>query len=119
LLWNAVIRQETGVLRFCFAGGMRVKPGSGLLLRAAYLGNVEVARLLLAHGADLHETDTEGNMAVHQAASEGRRDLMDLLIREGASLTTKNKEGRTAVDVARVAGYVEWADEWERKPATK
>ena len=93
--------------------------GSGLLLRAAYLGNVEVARLLLAHGADLHETDTEGNMAVHQAASEGRRDLMDLLIREGASLTTKNKEGRTAVDVARVAGYVEWADEWERKPATK
>ncbi len=119
LLWNAVIRQETGVLRFCFAGGMRVKPGSGLLLRAAYLGNVEVARLLLAHGADLHETDTEGNMAVHQAASEGRRDLMDLLIREGASLTTKNKEGRTALDVARVAGYVDWADEWERKPATK
>ena len=119
LLWNAVIRQETGVLRFCFAGGMRVKSDIGLLLRAAYLGNVEVARLLLAHGADLHETDTEGNMAVHQAASEGRRDLMDLLIREGASLTTKNKEGRTALDVARVAGYVEWADEWARRTATK
>ena len=119
LLWDAVICQETGVLRFCFAGGMRVKPGSGLLHRAAYTGNAEVARLLLAHGADVHESNAEGNQAAHQAASEGRRDLMDLLIREGASLSTKNKEGRTALEEARKAGYLDWADEWERRAARK
>ena len=119
MLWKAVIRQDTGVLRFCFAEGMRVKAGSGLLLRAAYSGNAEVARLLLVHGAEIYETDAEGNLAVHRAASEGRRELMDLLIREGASLTTKNKKGRSALEEAREAGYVEWADEWERKTAPK
>ncbi len=119
LLWNAVIGQETGVLRFCLAQGLRVKPGSGLLLRAAFLGNVEVARLLLDHGADVHEADAEGDLAVHVAAMQGRREMVDLLIQEGASLTTKNKEGRSALEEARESGYVEWADGWERRAVLK
>ncbi len=61
-----------------------VEGGSTALLFAARSGDVESARLLLAAGADVHDTAADGNPALVVAAHGGHGSLAALLLRAGA-----------------------------------
>lgn len=51
---------------------------------AAFIGNLETVRLLLAHGADPHRFDQNSETALHYAAWGGNADVARLLLAAGA-----------------------------------
>ena len=58
--------------------------GSTPLLFAARSGDLESARLLVAAGADVHDTAADGNTALNIAAHSGHGSLAAFLLAEGA-----------------------------------
>lgn len=82
---------------------MRVQP-----LHAAAAGrHLEIARLLLAHGADANARQQGGFTPLHAAAQNGQADLVRLLLAHGADPAQATDDGRRAVDFAREGGHVE------------
>jgi len=71
---------------------------------AAFHGHVEMARLLLANGADVHATAYENNhettAAVVLAAWEGGIDMLRLLLEHGADPDSKSSNGVTPLSTA-------------------
>jgi uncharacterized protein len=63
---------------------------------------VDVARLLLARGADVRHRQEGGFTALHEAVQGGNRDLVAALLDAGADPLAAADDGRTAVDLARV-----------------
>ena len=61
-----------------------VEGGSTALLFAARSGDLESARLLVAAGADVHDTAADGNTALNVAAHSGHGSLAAFLLAEGA-----------------------------------
>jgi len=62
--------------------------------------DVEMVRLLLALGADVHQRGTgmnDGKTVLMQAALEGQQKIVDLLLEAGADLHAVDAAGRTAV----------------------
>eukprot|EP00210_Caulerpa_lentillifera_P001028 g991.t1 len=64
--------------------------------------NITAAAELIAQGADVNETDTMGNTALHVAAAYGCQEALILLIGNGANSTLCNKNGRRPSDVVCV-----------------
>ena len=78
---------------------------SGLtLLERAVLGNqVDIARLLIARGADVNRADRIGFTPLLYAASIdfGDSAMIDLLLKSGARAGVRTRDGLTALDLAR------------------
>jgi ankyrin repeat protein len=78
----------------------------GLLTRQG-----EVARVLLAHRADVNFKQGEGVTALHEAAQSGDLDVVHMLLDAGADPDARTGKlddgtsGRTALDLAREAGH--------------
>lgn len=53
--------------------------GATALHHAAAKGHVEIARLLIAHGADLERTDRKGRTPLMIAMAQGRTDVVKLI----------------------------------------
>lgn len=72
------------------------------LTMAAMRGDVEVARLLRQHRADVNATDAAGNtpLMFAAAADHGRPEMVDFLLQSGARVNARNKVGETALDWA-------------------
>jgi len=68
--------------------------GETLLLNALNCGNVELAKVLLAHGADLHARDERGNTPLHQVAGRDTT-LVRMLLDAGADPGATNNHGAT------------------------
>ena len=81
---------------------------SSVIHRRACVGGVDIARLLIAQGADVDAASDNDFRAIHFAALYGRRDLAEILVTAGAdtlaaagetglpflmTLTQCNKEG--------------------------
>lgn len=79
-------RHGTGMLSTTSPAGAEIFRAGGFtpLLFAARNGNTESARLLLATGADLHETAADGNTALLVAAMSGHGRLAELFLDSGA-----------------------------------
>ena len=58
---------------------------------------------LLDNGAGIDDTDSNGNAALHLAATKGYPEVAMLLLEYGANLDIKNKNGHTAVELAKLA----------------
>ena len=82
-------------------GGGRPFPGDAAHPRLRR-GHIEVARLLLARGADPNAQDATGRTALAAAAEYGDPELVRVLLQAGADPERKDGEGRTAA--ARVRG---------------
>jgi len=54
------------------------------LLEAAYKGLTEVAKALIAAGADVNQADNDGWTPLHWAAGEGHTEVAEALIAAGA-----------------------------------
>ncbi len=67
---------------------------------AGVFNNVDMAQLLLIHGAHVDQRDSFGNIALHWAAERGSMEMMRLLIAKGATVDAVNKQGITPLMVA-------------------
>ena len=77
--------------------------GSTPLLFAARSGDVESARLLIAAGADVHDTMADGNTALVIAAHSGHGSVAGLLLEQGAD-PNADPLGYTALHAAVLRG---------------
>ena len=74
------------------------------LLDAAEAGDVELAKRLLAAGADAAAADPVfGNTPLHEAAAGGHVEVVRLLCRDAvpATLSALNKDGLAPIDLAK------------------
>lgn len=67
--------------------------GTTALMRAAYIGDVEIAKLLIDNGARVNDKDIGGATALHIAARRGNTAMVELLMKYGANPEIKDKEG--------------------------
>jgi ankyrin repeat protein len=104
-----------GVQEALLAAGARVSAtdasGATPLHWAALNGDLEFARLLLEHGADVEaQARGEGMTPLHAAAAGGDVDLVELLLERGADAGARDRAGRRPLDVARISNSAEAAD---------
>jgi uncharacterized protein len=67
---------------------------------AAFNGNMQIADLLLTHGANPDHRDRFGNTALHWAAAAGHADMVHRLIEAKAAINPQNKQGITPMMLA-------------------
>lgn len=65
------------------------------LMRAAYRGHVEIAKMLISSGANLGIRDRGGATALHIASRAGHDAIVTLLIKYGADVNAVDNEGWT------------------------
>ena len=76
---------------------MKVTP----LHSAAAARQVEIARVLIAHGANVNATQVEsGFTPLHEAALNGNLEFARLLLEHGADVNAKMKDGKTPLGFA-------------------
>ena len=71
--------------------------------RAVLANEVEIARQLLKHGAEVNRVGRDGMTPLLYAASidYGDSEMINLLLSSGAQLSARNKEGLSALDLAK------------------
>ena len=69
-------------------------------------GHVQVARLLIEHGADPAAKSKDGTTPLHRASEEGQMDVALLLIEHGADAAAQGKNGTTPLHRASERGHV-------------
>ena len=79
--------------------------GETPLHRACYNGHLDVVRVLLEAGADLHATDNGGRTPLHRACDNGHLDVVRVLFEAGADLHATDDGGRTPLHLACDNGH--------------
>lgn len=75
--------------------------GWTLLHHAAHCGNLDIIRLLVAKGHDIHARDTTcGRLAAHIAAREGHTETVEYFLNKGVSVDETDKVGWTMLHYA-------------------
>jgi len=83
-------------------------------------GSTEATRCLLAHGADPHIVDENGNTVLHEAVDFMALEEVKLLLRAGCDANKQNKSGLTALHVVLVnMAEDEQKSVWERNHTLK
>lgn len=77
-----------------------VVPPPPPLLQCCIDNTVELAEVLVDHGADLNARDIEGWTPLHAASATGNVTMINLLLDNGASLVTINHDDKMPIDVA-------------------
>ena len=72
-------------------------------------GHVEIAQLLLAHGADPTAQDEDRWSPLHFASQNGHVEVAQFLVEHGADPTAQIKDGRSPLHLASQNGHVEVA----------
>jgi ankyrin repeat protein len=67
---------------------------------AAAMQNLELARLLIARGANVNCRGEEGVTPLHEAAGNGQIELVKLLLANGANVNAKDDQGKTPLATA-------------------
>lgn len=75
------------------------------LHEAASRGDTEIARALLAGGADVNARDIDGATPLIAAVEKGQRDVVRLLLASKTDVNAKNGGGQTALHVAAIVGH--------------
>ncbi len=70
-------------------------------------GRNEIAKLLIAKGANVNAKDGNGSTPLHYANT---KEIAEPLIAEGANVNAKNKDGKTPLDLAIQVRNTELAD---------
>jgi ankyrin repeat protein len=84
----------------------RVQP-----LHSAVAGHhFEIARTLLAHGAEVNACQSGGFTPLHGAAQSGQLEMIQLLLEHGADVQVKSFDGKLPADLAVEQGHTQAAD---------
>jgi ankyrin repeat protein len=86
---------------------------------AAAMGNLELARLLIARGANVNCRGEEGVSPLHEAAGSGQIELAKLLLDHGADLNAKDDKGKTPLTIALERKQTEMAKFLRERKATQ
>ncbi|MCK5605998.1 ankyrin repeat domain-containing protein [Candidatus Pacearchaeota archaeon] len=109
LRWAAA-NGDRMTVQFLLKNGARVNEnssgieGSLPLLLAARIGDTEMARLLLEHGASLLSKDRGGMCVLMVAAETGNFGVAELLVESGIDVNVRDNSGSTALMAAAEAG---------------
>ncbi|HEY2962359.1 MAG TPA: ankyrin repeat domain-containing protein [Pyrinomonadaceae bacterium] len=76
---------------------MKVAP----LASASAAGQYEIARVLIAHGANVNARAAGDFTPLHESAASGRMEFARLLLDHGADVNARTTDGKTPVDYAR------------------
>ena len=76
---------------------MKVAP----LASASAAGQYEVAKKLIAHGANVNSRASSDFTPLHESAARGQLEFATLLLENGADLNAKTADGKTPLDYAR------------------
>ena len=68
---------------------------------AAYQGDLDEVRRLVASGVNLDEADYDGRTCIHLAASEGKEEVVRFLIARDVNTNPKDRWGGTPYDDAK------------------
>jgi len=71
------------------------------LVTAAYEGEFDLVRTLIAAGADPNVTNEHGDTAVMLAAEHAYNSIVEFLLDHGTNINAKDHDGDTALDIAR------------------
>jgi ankyrin repeat protein len=85
--------------------GKHSTSGESPLRMAAKDGLIELAKLLIAHGAEVEATDNAGNTALHCAVVSGKRAMVELLLSRSADMNAKGCFANTPLHAAAESGY--------------
>jgi uncharacterized protein len=80
--------------------GIDSTSGRTALDYAASFNNIEMAKLLLDHGAHVDARDTSGSTALHWAAERGNLEVMRMLLESKANVDAANRQGITPLMLA-------------------
>lgn len=67
----------------------------GALLKASRNGHTDVVKLLVAHGANIHQTGDGIETALHWAAEFGKDEICQILLDKGAEIDARDRYGVT------------------------
>jgi len=89
--------------------------GATPLHKAAFGGNIEVAKYLISKGADINDTCDEGLTPLHYTAldtgkteeDDGKVKVAKLLVSKGADINAKTLRGNTPLDISENEGPYE------------
>ncbi|XP_061605045.1 protein phosphatase 1 regulatory subunit 27 [Phyllopteryx taeniolatus] len=73
--------------------------GMAALHEAVLTGNLEVVKLLVKYGADVHQRDEDGWTPLHMACSDGFPEIASYLLSVGASADAENESGEKPTDL--------------------
>ena len=76
---------------------MKVAP----IASASAAGQLEIARALIAHGANVNSRAAGDFTALHESAASGRLEFAKLLLDHGADVSAQTSDGKTPLDYAR------------------
>ncbi|XP_063422906.1 ankyrin repeat and protein kinase domain-containing protein 1-like [Mytilus trossulus] len=76
--------------------------GRRALHYAVEVGNLDMVRILMKHGAPLNYSDNKGYQAIHIATQNGDTEMLNFLISHGANVSSAKtlKEGYTPLHIA-------------------
>jgi ankyrin repeat protein len=74
---------------------------------AAAGSRVEIARLLIAHGAPVNARQAEGFAPLHSAAQNGSLEILQALLDAGAEVNVRDAEGKTPLAFAQAEEHSE------------
>ena len=74
---------------------------------AALRGRIEMAQLLVAHGADINSRSAFERTPLHIASAEGHLEVADWLLDSGADVNPHDKNDNTPLDLAAAGGRLE------------
>lgn len=87
---------------------IRNKGGLTALHAAAYGGNLDTVKLLVAKGADVNDSKNFYHMSpLHAAAEEGHADVVAVLLAQKAEIEAKERNGYTPLTQAG------WRSHWD------
>ena len=81
--------------------------GKTPLSNACYNDNIEVAKFLIEHGADVNSKDRDWYTPLYWACYKENIELVKLLLEQGADVDSKNKKGETPLYWACKKGNTE------------
>jgi ankyrin repeat protein len=107
---DAAQENETEKVRMMMEAGVDVDSFSRGVYRAidaaTIMGHLDMVRLLLEAGSDVHATNVEGRTVLHHANDAGHGvELNRLLLDHGAEVNVQDKRGATPLHFA-----AQWAD---------
>ncbi|KAM8824467.1 protein phosphatase 1 regulatory subunit 27 [Synchiropus picturatus] len=73
--------------------------GMAALHEAVLTGNLEVVKLLVKYGADVHQRDEDGWTPLHMACSDSYPEIASYLLTMGASTEVENESGEKPADL--------------------
>ena len=74
-------------------------------LHAAKKGYIRVVQLLMEYKADIRQSNTDRQTALHLAAQNGHVEVTELLLEHALDLAARDRMGRTALHLASLNGH--------------